>query len=141
MGYHQARDPRFATTRDALRHFDRYLRAGARNPDSAVLVADADGCIIGYTLLTILSNPPVFELPRYGFVAEMCVDEAMRGKGIGRKLWEQAAEWFRQKGLSTVQLNVACVNEEGRRFWRHLGFREYLEVLWYDLPSTGGPAF
>lgn len=141
MRYHEGRDPRFTTVPDAPKACERYLRSRASSRDSTILVAAGEGGIVGYSLLTILENPAVFQLRRYGFVAEMCVDEAFRRQGIGRRLWEHAVGWFRRKGIRVVQLNVASVNEEGRRFWQAVGCREYLQVLWYDIGGSDGDEF
>jgi len=133
MGHHSRLDPRFATSPHGPQAFEGYVRKCLRSRSCRVLVAEQEERIVGYTLVTILENQKVFALERFGFVVEMCVDEPSRRRGIGRELWNAAVDWCREKGVGVVQMNVSTLNEGAREFWRSVGCREYLEVLWYDV--------
>jgi len=137
MDLHEGLDPRFATGRVGPQAYEGYLRKCIRSRSFEVLVAEFEERCVGYVIVTVLENPPVFALGRFGFVAELCVDEPMRKRAVGRTLWEAAVDWSRKRGLSVIQLNVSVMNENGRDFWRKMGCRDYLEVLWYDIPGEG----
>jgi ribosomal protein S18 acetylase RimI-like enzyme len=133
MEHHRRLDARFATSPHGPQAFEGYVRKCLRSRSCRVLVAEEEDRVAGYAIVTILENQKVFALGRFGFVVELCVDESARRQGIGRRLWEAAVAWCREKGVTVVQMNVSTLNEEARRFWRSVGCREYLEVLWYDI--------
>ena len=68
--------------------------------------------------------------PATSFVAEengritYTIPEApdRRGQGIGRMLVESAMEALRKEGIQKVLLVVFTHNENGNRFWEHMGF-------------------
>jgi ribosomal protein S18 acetylase RimI-like enzyme len=134
MEHHRAADPRFEAVEKAGEVYADYLRGLFEKDEYAILIAENGEEPVGYAILAVLENPAVFRLPSYGFVSEMCVCSSRRGQGIGQKLWERSVLWFRERGVPVIQLNVANTNESGRKFWRKLGCREYLQVLWYDIP-------
>jgi GNAT superfamily N-acetyltransferase len=133
MDHHRRLDPRFATAVDGPQAYEGYIRKCLRSRSYGVFVAEAGEQVTGYTVVTILENQRVFALARFGFVAELCVAESMRRKGVGRDLWEAAVRWCREKGVTVVQMNVSALNDAARGFWRSVGCREYLEVLWHDI--------
>lgn len=87
---------------------------------SAVLVADRAGDIVGMTTVqTLLSTS---EGGRVGLVEDVVVDRAVRGRGIGSRLLEEAATWSTRKGLKRLQLladgdNLAALEFYRRRRW------------------------
>ena len=133
MSYHGRLDPRFApedNARDAFRDTMReWIGATARR----VLVAVADGQVVGYTIGSIVENPPIFKLRHYGHVSDMCVAPEWRGQGMGRRLFGGLRKWFRSRGLAVVQLNVAALNPAAQAFWREMGFQDYVDRLWTDI--------
>lgn len=137
MRFHLSFDPRFAIAVDGVERYQEYLIEMLRNVDHRVLVAEAPPSrVIAYAIGIILANPPVFQLPYYGYIAEMSVEQALRGRGIGRALWNELIAWFASRGINVVQLNVSSYNETGQRFWRSLGCRDFLDVVWYDIPPS-----
>jgi len=134
MREHEDRDRHFALVSDhPEEHFRDYLKSILDKQDAVVYVAEEDGAVIGYVLALILDNPEIFELRRYGFIGEMSVSSRHRRSGVGNQLWERARSWFHRKGIDVVQLNVSPRNESGVRFWRSLGFEDFLEIKWRDL--------
>ena len=63
----------------------------------------------------------------YGHVIGMLVDEAHRGRGIGKALLACAIDWARERGLPHVSLLVFPHNERAIALYRSAGFeqREY----------------
>ena len=58
------------------------------------------------------------------FVYEVAVDEAARGRGLGRLAMQFAAEEARRRGLARVALNVFGGNDVARGLYRSLGYSE-----------------
>ena len=133
MNLHSALDERFRPAPDAEKHWAEVLRSWLRDDDFCVLVADAEGQLVGYIIGMMRANPPVLLPPTYGLVSDICVDPAWRQQGIGRRLFEALEYWFREKGLSTVQLNVAHFSPVSQAFWRAMGCEDYMDRLWFGL--------
>ena len=67
-------------------------------------------------------------------IDDICVEEAYRGQGIGKKLMEFAAGLAREKGLDRIQLNVYEDNAAAVRFYESLGFATQKRVLELIVP-------
>jgi ribosomal protein S18 acetylase RimI-like enzyme len=133
MDYHAHLDPRFQPSPDGKEHFHAALKEWMDDDSRCVLVAVADGEVIGYIIGRLAENPPVFALRRFGYVTDICVAPPWRRLGVGRKLFAALQEWFRQQGLTVVQLNVAALNPTSQAFWRAMGFQDFLNQMWLDL--------
>jgi ribosomal protein S18 acetylase RimI-like enzyme len=133
MRHHAALDERFRPAPDGEEHWENVLRDWIRDDDTRVLVADAEGQLVGYIIGMMRENPPVLLPPVYGLVSDICVDPAWRQRGIGRRLFEALKDWFTEKELSTVQLNVAHTNPVSQGFWRAVGCEDYMDRLWFGL--------
>ncbi|MBR6726017.1 MAG: GNAT family N-acetyltransferase [Clostridia bacterium] len=55
------------------------------------------------------------------YIDDLCVDEKLRGKHIGRELYEAAAALARESGCYNLTLNVWSCNESAMRFYESLG--------------------
>ncbi len=95
------------------------LRAIGQRPDHAVFVAEAGGRVVGwvhvYTVATV-------ESPAHAEVGGLVVDEAHRGRGIGRALMERAEAWARDAGLSAVRLRSNVIRAEAHAFYERIGY-------------------
>lgn len=138
MQYHAALDGRFQPAPDGEKHWAEVLRDWIRDEDCCVLVADAEGQLVGHIIGMMRENPPVLLPPTYGLVSDICVEPTWRQQGIGRRLFEGLKDWFREKELSTVQLNVAHRNPVSQAFWRAVGCEDYMDRLWLGLQLDGG---
>ena len=54
--------------------------------------------------------------------------ERAQGKGLGRVMLQQVMERLRSKGSPGAHLGVSLVNEAAQGFYRHLGFRDLVQV-------------
>ncbi len=133
MDYHAALDARFRPAPDGEEHWAKVLRSWLRDGDCCVLVADAEERLVGYIVGLMRENPPVLLPPAYGLVSDICVAPAWRQQGIGRRLFEALKGWFKEKGLSEIQLNVAHGNHVSQAFWRAVGCEDYMDRLWFGL--------
>lgn len=59
------------------------------------------------------------------YIDDICVDEAARGQGAGRALYEHILAFARAKGAYNVTLNVWSCNPSAMAFYRKLGLTPY----------------
>lgn len=91
------------------------------------LVAEENGAIVGYVLGVLIDfMPEMFQAEHGGFLADIYVDEAYRGRGIGRALVEALTQWFRQNEVRYFEWYVAERNTSGRAFWEAMGGRNLM---------------
>ncbi len=55
------------------------------------------------------------------YVDDICVDEAMRGRGIGRMLYDEVVRYARSNGFYNVTLNVWSCNPGALAFYEKMG--------------------
>ena len=79
-------------------------------------VAEDDGQVIGYTVLWMAGEE--CEL------ANLAVDPARRGAGLGTLLLESALKEAREEGALVIFLEVRASNEAARRMYASRGFHE-----------------
>jgi ribosomal protein S18 acetylase RimI-like enzyme len=93
-----------------------------------ILVAELDGCVVGYCRSGVAHYPPVYEQQPYGTVAELVVAHEYRRCGIGRKLYERALEWFQSQSIKRVEVGTATRNPVSNAFWGKMGFETFRET-------------
>ena len=57
------------------------------------------------------------------YIDDLCVDEACRGRGVGRALYEYALGFAKESGCYNLTLNVWALNESAMRFYEKMGLR------------------
>ena len=55
------------------------------------------------------------------YIDDLCVDESLRGKHIGKELYLAAVELARESGCYNLTLNVWSCNESAMRFYQEMG--------------------
>jgi RimJ/RimL family protein N-acetyltransferase len=110
----------------------RYIRALRRHPDGALIVADADGTVVGR--LSIVRDPH----PASAHVADLglMVAASHRRRGIGRALLLAAEEWARGSAVSKLELHVFPHNEPALALYEDAGYeREGFRRRHYRRPD------
>lgn len=86
-----------------------------------LLVAEADGSVVGCLQLTIIPG-----LSRQGAkraqVEGVRVDSRFRGQRLGERLMEEAVARARQAGCVLIQLTTDRTRTDAHRFYERLGF-------------------
>jgi len=138
MDFHARLDPHFRPLPPPAGEeaWEKYLREDIwGSEDWCVFVAEADGRLVGQILAMLRDPVPVFQSGRYGYVTDIVVDPAARRSGVGRALFEALKAWFRERGVSYLQLMVMHNNRVSQAFWRAMGCTDYTDILWYDLEA------
>ena len=89
-------------------------------PARTVVAVDPDGRILGSALM----GPNRPGRGAHIATATFIVDEAARGRGVGRALGEHVLNWARTSGYVGIQFNaVAETNAVAVHLWQSLGMR------------------
>ncbi|WP_321971594.1 GNAT family N-acetyltransferase [Paratractidigestivibacter sp.] len=59
------------------------------------------------------------------YIDDICVDEAMRGKGVATALYQHVLEYARGLGAHNVTLNVWSCNPGAQKFYEKMGLVPY----------------
>jgi len=138
--YHVALDPRLpGATEGAAERYAARLIERRNDPSTLTLVAEVDGEVVGYVLGAIVDlHPDLFERVDAGFIADIFVDPAWRGRGIARELVTTLNRWFARRGVDRVELQVATRNPDGLRFWEAMGGEPLMVRMRIDLAAGDG---
>lgn len=113
-----------------LDEFEAYTKRAIRGGKGRfILVAEAEGKLIGYLYGEVRPRPRVFTIKQIGFINDLFVLPKYRNKGIGKMLTEKALKIFRKKKLKHVCLNAMSGNENALKAYEKLGFKEYRKEL------------
>ena len=131
--FHAACDPSLAmrTDAEAVESMRTYLQASLESPDGLLLVAEVAGIggLVGYLLGHVRSVAPMAIPPTCGVISDICVEESLRQRGIGRELFCAARDWFRERGQTLVRLHAATANPVSQAFWRAMGGVEQMVLM------------
>jgi len=133
MDYHAPLDRRLRVHPDGGGYMDQAIRYWPGDDASSLLVAEAGGSVIGFSLGGSVDTGLGLKPAIYGHIAHMCVTDRWRRRGIGRELFARLRDWFQKKDLSSIHIYVSHSNPVSQGFWRGLGFEDYIERLWCDL--------
>jgi ribosomal protein S18 acetylase RimI-like enzyme len=128
LRHHAAAGPRFEPGPEASEHIRAELQAWSRSADVRIVVA-VDEQLAGFCIARILRRSELFRETSRGEIDSIFVPVASRGRGIARRLVDDALAWLRQSGVRRVELSVDATNPEGRAFWQRIGFEPAMDVL------------
>jgi ribosomal protein S18 acetylase RimI-like enzyme len=133
IDFHKDRDPFFSRSKEGPANFGKFIAENMSKDTAMVYVSEAQGEVVGYILATIQSYPPAFEIKRYGFVNDLAIASGYRRKGIGEHLFGMAKNWFIEKGMKRLEIDVAVSNDVSTSFWQKMSFKPYKEVRYLEL--------
>ena len=97
------------------------FRALAANRE--LYVAKIDGTVAGFALLRMKPSGGVGRVPRKVMLIDhICVDESLRGHGIGTRMMEEIRILARAFGCTDLQLGVYPQNDAAVSFYQKCGF-------------------
>jgi GNAT superfamily N-acetyltransferase len=84
------------------------------------LVAEQDGQVIG--MIGLMVFPAFHRDGQHGYVTALVVDAVVRGSGAGAALLEAGEAWFREQGVSKLNLTTALHREGAHGFYEKRGY-------------------
>ncbi|MBE6633374.1 MAG: GNAT family N-acetyltransferase [Ruminococcaceae bacterium] len=119
--HHKGRPDIFKVGR---KYSDEELRSLLKEEDRPILVSvnEADE-VMGYCFCMIQQhrNSSVLTDIKTLYIDDLCVDEALRGKHIGKELYEAAVKLAVEEGCYNLTLNVWSCNPSAMRFYEAQG--------------------
>ena len=105
-------------------------RLTALGPAGAVLVVEENGAVLG---CIHVCGVQFFQSPAFAEVGGLVVDEASRGKGVGKLLLEAGARWAAEHGYGKLRVRSNVVREDAHRFYEREGFQRVKTQAVFDL--------
>jgi ribosomal protein S18 acetylase RimI-like enzyme len=124
-------DPRLRTGESMADAYLAQMHERCRQWTGTILVAEVDGAVVGFAALyaTIpyeeLDDPP----GEYALVSDLAVLHAMRGRGVGAALLDEAERRARDAGATELRIAVMSANDGAKRLYLRSGFAPYVETL------------
>lgn len=110
-----------------------FLEQQLGEADTAVIVADQDGTVVGYVYAGIEPRSWKELRDECGFVHDLFVTEPARRRGAGRRLLEAAFDWMRAQGMPRVVLWTAEQNTSAQEVFAQIGFRRTMVEMTREL--------
>jgi len=88
---------------------------------------DDDGTFMGYCFTVIEEHNGFNEPPHKTlYIDDLCVDENIRGRHVGRALYEYVCDWARSDGFYNITLHVWEGNDRAKAFYDTMGMKVQL---------------
>lgn len=96
-----------------------------KDPARPIFAAVEDGRLLGYCFCIIeeVKDNPVLMDDKTLYIDDLCVDETIRGKHVGRALYEYTKAYAKEIGCRSVTLNVWCGNDSAMAFYEKRGMK------------------
>ena len=101
------------------------LEALLQDATRPIFVGVEDGRMLGYCfcILEEVKDNPVLCDVKSLYIDDLCVDETIRGKHVGTKLYDHVCAYARSIGCRSVTLNVWCGNDSAMGFYESRGMK------------------
>lgn len=120
--HHKGRPDLFKS--HATKYSETQLAEIFENEKTPVFVSvDEEDTVLGYAfcILKETKGDSVLTDIKTLYIDDLCVDENLRGKHIGKSLYEYVLSYAKEIGCYNVTLNVWACNESAKRFYENCG--------------------
>ncbi len=112
----------------AKKYTDEELLGIINDDGRPILVAvDENDKVLGYAFCVFVQHldDNILTDIKTLYIDDLCVDENIRGKHIGKTLYEAALKFAKEHGCYNVTLNVWSLNESAHKFYESCGLVPY----------------
>jgi ribosomal protein S18 acetylase RimI-like enzyme len=104
-----------------------FLASVIRRTDHTILLAQADGAVVGYAWIEIQDRPqkPFTWAKKRVFLHHICVDSRHRRLGVGSALITQVEERALAAGIGELALDMWSLNDPAKGFFKSCGLETY----------------
>ena len=124
MVHHKGRPDLFKPGKS--KYTDEELKALLKDSNRPILAAvDENDCMEGYAFCIFqqYKDHNIMTDIKTLYIDDLCVDETMRGKHIGKLLYNAALDFAREHGCYNLTLNVWSCNESAMKFYESCGLK------------------
>jgi len=91
------------------------------------IVAELDGCVVGYAIynIVITKQTKILRARQYCYLQRIGVDIHKRDSGIGYELIEYVKNECQRLEIDDIELDVWAFNDRGHKFFEKVGFEPY----------------
>nr|MCR4809968.1 GNAT family N-acetyltransferase [Prevotella sp.] len=120
MVHHEIRPDLFKP--DTTKYSEQELEALLHDDSKPIFVYD-DGKVLGHAFcqITEVRDHVLLQDAKTLYIDDICVDEAARGKHVGKALYEYVREYAKSVGCYNITLNVWEGNGPALSFYRSMG--------------------
>ena len=122
--HHNARPDLFKS--GAKKYTDAELDVILADDTRPIFVAESDGEVLGYAFCIFVQHKDdnILTDVKTLYIDDLCVDENIRGKGIGKSLYNFVVEYAKKCGCYNVTLNVWADNKHALAFYESIGLHK-----------------
>ena len=124
MVHHKGRPDIFKA--NCKKYTDEELLGIIADDSRPIFVAtDEDGAVMGYAFCVFqqhIDNNILTDIKTL-YIDDLCVDENIRGRHIGRSLYDYVVDFAKNSGCYNVTLNVWSLNEGAMKFYEKCGLK------------------
>ncbi|MEM8627105.1 MAG: GNAT family N-acetyltransferase [Pseudomonadota bacterium] len=124
---------------DTLRRVSRWAVAN----QGRILVAQSEETVVGVIICGLGDDIPPYLADfdhQHGYIADICVADTSRGRGIGQLLVAAAETHLRASGVNQIQVGCLAANTRAWALYEALGYRPYEVALEKRLDSRSSPS-
>lgn len=122
----------------AIKYTEAELSAILENPATPVFAAMEGGLMLGYCFCQWeqFENSTVMTDRKELYIDDLCVDEASRGAGIAKALYDHTLAYARERGCNYITLNCWNGNDRAIRFYEKMGMKPRKVYMEFALEDT-----
>ena len=124
MVHHNGRPDLFKA--DVKKYTDEELAAIIEDDSRPIFVArDEQGVVMGYAFCVYQQyvNNNILTDVKTLYIDDLCVDETLRGRRVGKQLYDYVLTFAKENGVYNVTLNVWSCNEGAMKFYEKCGLK------------------
>ena len=114
---------------NSKKYTDEQLKAIINDDNTPIFVAFENDRqkILGYAfcIFQCHKNDNILTSIKTLYIDDLCVDETVRGKHVGKQLYEHVLDFAKKNGCYNVTLNVWSCNTNAQKFYEKMGLVPY----------------
>lgn len=87
-----------------------------------LIAQDDNGKIIGFASMSVMMGPGI---RKNAYLEDFVTDIAVRGQGVGSKLWDAMIDWAKEKGCQRLEFTCGNGRESAQQFYKNHGAEIY----------------
>ncbi|MAG08015.1 hypothetical protein CMO89_00940 [Candidatus Woesearchaeota archaeon] len=111
--------------KNAADNYRAFITEQLKSRKGAIFFAEVDDNIIGFTLVIIKDEIPVFKIEKIGYISDLFVKKEHRGKGISSQLMDKSIKWLKKNNMNHISIGLYVDNEFAHSVYKKKGFFDY----------------